>query len=96
MASKIFLLNWPSTDFSKKVFLKVSRVPIWLHYCFAAIYALFMNETETAVWPDLVKFRHFGKIFKVLGNFVGFIYYLAKMWNYFGKFCVPLGKFTFM
>ena len=55
-----------------------------------------MNETETAVWPDLVKFRHFGKIFKVLGNFVGFIYYLAKMWNYFGKFCVPLGKFTFM
>ena len=46
-----------------------------------------------AVWPDLVKFRHFGKIFKYLGKFLGFIYYLAKFWTYF---CMLLGKFSLM
>ena len=49
-----------------------------------------------SLWPELAKFRHFGKFYKVLGNSGGFIYYFAKFWNYFGKFCVPLGKFTFM
>ena len=44
------------------------------------------------VWPDLAKFRHFGKLFKVLGNSEGFIYFLAKFWNYFGIFCVPLAN----
>ena len=46
------------------------------------------------VWPDLAKFRHFGQIFKVLGNFRGFIYYLGKSWTDFGKFCVPLNSLS--
>ena len=46
------------------------------------------------VWPDLAKFRHFGNILKVLGNFWGFIYYLAKFWTFFGKIRIPLGKFS--
>ena len=28
----------------------------------------------------------YGKIFKVLDNFLGFIYYLGKSWTDFGKF----------
>ena len=44
------------------------------------------------VWPDLAKFRHFGKTFKVLGNFWRLIYYLGKFWADFGKFCMSWGK----
>ena len=28
------------------------------------------RREATTVWPDLAKFRQFGKIFKVLGNFL--------------------------
>ena len=48
------------------------------------------------VWPDLPKFRHFDKIFKVLGIFWKFIYYMAKFWTYCGKFRMPLGTFSLM
>ena len=47
-----------------------------------------------SVWPDLEKFCHFGKIFKVLDNFWGFIYYLGKSWIDIGNFRMPLGKFS--
>ena len=33
-----------------------------------------------AVWPDLAKLRHFGKIYKSWANFWQLIYYLAKCW----------------
>ena len=32
-----------------------------------------------SVWPDLAKFRHLGKIKKVIGIFSGFISYLAEL-----------------
>ena len=40
----------------------------------------------------MAKFSHFGKIFKVLDNLRGFIYYLGIYWTNFGKFCMSLGK----
>ena len=37
------------------------------------------------VWPDIAKFRHFGKILKVFGHFCGMSYYfnqiLKLLWN---------------
>ena len=36
----------------------------------------------TATWPDLAKFRHFGKVYKSLANFWQLISYLAKCWAY--------------
>ena len=48
------------------------------------------------MWPDLAKFRHFGEILKVIGNFWGFIQYLEKFRTYFGKSFMPLGKFLLL
>ena len=45
-----------------------------------------------AVWPDLAKFLHLGKIFKVLVNFWGFIYYFGKLWTDFGKILYVIGQ----
>ena len=46
------------------------------------------------VWSYVVKFAHFGKIFKLLGNFARVFYYLAKYWTYFGKICMyTFGQF---
>ena len=53
------------------------------------------KETIT-VRPDLAKFATSAKSLKSWAILREFVYYLAKFWNYFGKFCVPLGKFTFM
>ena len=51
---------------------------------------------SSPVWPDLAKFRHFGKIWNVFGQLLKFFYYLAKRWTFFGKYFLLLGKFTFL
>ena len=33
------------------------------------------------MWPDLAKFRHFGKIFEVLGNFSGVYLLFGKIFS---------------
>ena len=38
-------------------------------------------DSSMSVWPDLAKFRHLGKIKKVIGIFSGFISYLAELKN---------------
>ena len=40
------------------------------------------------VWPDWVKFRHFGQILNVFGNIWEFIEHWAKFWTKLGKFRV--------
>ena len=48
------------------------------------------------VWPDLAKFRHFDKSFNLCAIFWRFIWYLAKLWNYFGKCFMCLGKYSLL
>ena len=48
-------------------------------------------QRQLAVWPDLAKFHHFGKMYKSQGNFRQFISYLAKFWAHFGKFVSLVG-----
>ena len=43
-----------------------------------------------AVWPDLAKSSKSWTVFR------GFIYYLRISWTDFGKFWMPLGKFSLM
>ena len=43
---------------------------------------------EISVWPDLAKFRHFGKIFK--GNFSMVYLLLAKMLNLLGQIFIDV------
>ena len=42
-----------------------------------------MNFNSLAVWPDLAKFRHFGKTYSGFRKIL--MVYLAKFWTYFGK-----------
>ena len=45
-----------------------------------------------AVWPNLAKFRHLGKILKVIGKILRV--YLALFWTYFGQiFIVKMPAF---
>ena len=37
------------------------------------------------MWPDMAKFRHFGKVQKLLEIVWEIISYLVKFWIYFGK-----------
>ena len=48
------------------------------------------NPAVDSEWQDLVKFRHFGKILKVFGNFLRD---LAKFRSYFGNSLRPLDIF---
>ena len=49
------------------------------------------------MWPDLAKFRHFGIILKVFGNYVRPYLVLGKnIWTCFGQHFVPLGKFSLL
>ena len=50
----------------------------------------------SAVWPDLAKCRHFGKIFTVLCNFLIVYWLSAKFWTYFCKFSILLGRQSFI
>ena len=44
------------------------------------------ERVVVSVWPDLAKFRHFGKIIEAIGNFWGFIYFLSKLLPTLAKF----------
>ena len=46
------------------------------------------------VWPDVAKFRHFGNILQRLGFWLRIYLALGKIWTYFSKLCMLLGKFS--
>ena len=52
-------------------------------------------SSSSSVWPDLAKLHHFGKIFKVLGNFGGFIYCLAKILELLWQVLYAIGQMFF-
>ena len=62
-------------------------------YCLTTILSVCISSTlfftERAIFLSRVarfgKFRHFGKMFEVLGHFWKLKYYLAKSWTYFGE-----------
>ena len=48
------------------------------------------------VWPDLEKFCHLTTTFKILGHFEIVQIAFGKIWAYFGKFYMLLGKFSWL
>ena len=59
------------------------------------------SEIEVKTWAA-ISVAGFGEFLPLWGNIqkswaiLGLIYYLVKFWTYFGKFCMPLGKFLLM
>ena len=51
-----------------------------------------MWSTWQVVWPDLAKFRHFGKILKDFGNIWRAYLVLATFWTYFGEIMYGIGQ----
>ena len=45
-------------------------------------------------WPDLAKFRHFGKNLEIYGNIFKVNLYLAKCWTHFGTIFMLYDKFS--
>ena len=43
----------------------------------------YFKKTTHAEWPDLAKFRHFGIILKVFGNFSKVNLVFGKIWGLF-------------
>ena len=69
---------WTSQVLRKKIFLNYRGAQIRLS-CFISWTAQpFPASLLQPMWPDLAKFRHFGKIFKVFGNF-------SRLYLLFGK-----------
>ena len=45
------------------------------------------------VWPDLAKFHHFSKYWKIFGNIFKVFWFWPKFSTHFGTICMFLGKF---
>ena len=58
------------------------------------LYVKLLNSLP--LWSDLTKFRHFGNILKVLGDYVRAYLVLGKNWNFFGQHFMPLGKYSLL
>ena len=54
----------------------------------------YIKQECNTVWPDLTKFWNFCKIVNIFGNFwmVHLLFYLTKIWTFFGKMFIYLGK----
>ena len=55
----------------------------------------FTSFVWVPVWPDLSKFRHFGKFLKVIGNLSKDYLVFAQVLNLLWKCFVPLGAYYF-
>ena len=51
----------------------------------SAATAYFRSYGRRAVWPDLAKFRHLGKLYKVIGKLYKFLGKLLSVIKVFGK-----------
>ena len=50
------------------------------------------DQKLQAVWPDWVKFHHFGKIFKVLGNILWVYLLFGKISDLFWQILYAIGQ----
>ena len=66
------LLGSLAVVFRKDIFNKITQT--WIQMT-----VHILEQNFSAVWPDLAKFRHFGKTLQVFGNFWQFISHLHKM-----------------
>ena len=48
-------------------------------------------QTERPVWPDLAKFRHFGKSLEIFGKFLTAYFLFGKMLSILWQICDIIG-----
>ena len=58
--------------------------------------SLLEQSQSGAVWPDLVKFHHFGKNLQIVSKMLTVYFLFGKMLSRFGKFVTLLDKFLLL